>query len=174
MGFIVSPFLSPFAFGFLVARTTWRWAYGIGCLYSLIVVLLIIFFMEETYVSTPLLVALLISLYEPRIYDRTVKPIPEAPTGGLKNRIEALIGLTGAKMSKYRVSWAESILTPLNMVWRPHLLMVLIFEVISCHVYVLYTGHLMLSQAMLFGFGIGINVNSPPSVLGPLLTGIIY
>ena len=53
MGFIVSPFLSPFAFGFLVARTTWRWAYGIGCLYSLIVVFLIIFFMEETYVSTP-------------------------------------------------------------------------------------------------------------------------
>ena len=53
MGFIVSPFLSPFAFGFLVARTTWRWAYGIGCLYSLIVVFLIIFFMEETYVFTP-------------------------------------------------------------------------------------------------------------------------
>jgi len=45
-------------------------------------------------------------------------------------------------MSKYRVSWAESILTPLNMVWRPHLLMVLIFE------------------AMLFGFGIGINVTN--------------
>lgn len=124
MGFIVSPFLSPFAFGFLVARTTWRWAYGIGCLYSLIVVLLIIFFMEET------------------MYDRTVKPIPEVPTGGLRNRIEALVGLTGAKMSKYRVSWAESILTPLNVVWRPHLLMVLIFE------------------AMLFGFGIGINVTN--------------
>lgn len=48
MGFIISPFLSPFAFGFLVARTTWRWAYGIGSLYSLIVVLLIVFFMEET------------------------------------------------------------------------------------------------------------------------------
>lgn len=124
MGFIVSPFLSPFAFGFLVARTTWRWAYGIGCLYSLIVVLLIIFFMEET------------------MYDRTVKPIPEAPTGGLRNRIETLIGLTGARMSKYRASWAESILTPLNVVWRPHLLMILIFE------------------AMLFGFGIGINVTN--------------
>ena len=52
MGFIISPFLSPFAFGFLVARTSWRWAYGIGSMYSLIVVLLIVFFMEETYVST--------------------------------------------------------------------------------------------------------------------------
>lgn len=49
MGFIISPFLSPFAFGFLVARTTWRWAYGIGCLYGLVVLILIVFFMEETY-----------------------------------------------------------------------------------------------------------------------------
>ena len=48
MGFIISPFLSPFAFGFLVARTTWRWAYGIGSIYGAIVCLLIIFFMDET------------------------------------------------------------------------------------------------------------------------------
>ncbi|KAH7924715.1 hypothetical protein BV22DRAFT_491586 [Leucogyrophana mollusca] len=26
-GFVISPFLSPFALGFLVARTSWRWAY---------------------------------------------------------------------------------------------------------------------------------------------------
>lgn len=48
MGFLVSPFSSAFVFGFLVARTTWRWAYGIGCLYSLLVVILIVFFGEET------------------------------------------------------------------------------------------------------------------------------
>ncbi|PPR06452.1 hypothetical protein CVT24_002613 [Panaeolus cyanescens] len=134
MGFIISPFLSPFAFGFLVARTTWRWAYGIGSLYGLVVVLLIVFFMEET------------------MYDRTVKPIPEPETTGLRYRIETLIGMTGWKMQKYRVSWAESIWTPFNLVWRPHLLMVLLFE------------------AMIFGFGIGINVTnavflgSPPPV----------
>lgn len=52
MGFLISPFLSPFAFGFLVARTTWRWAYGIGSMYSAIVLLLIVFFMEETCVYT--------------------------------------------------------------------------------------------------------------------------
>ena len=51
MGFIISPFLSPFAFGFLVARTTWRWAYGIGSMYGAIVVILIVFFMEETYAT---------------------------------------------------------------------------------------------------------------------------
>ncbi|KAF9041214.1 MFS general substrate transporter [Panaeolus papilionaceus] len=134
MGFIISPFLSPFAFGFLVARTSWRWAYGIGSLYGLVVVLLIVFFMEET------------------MYDRTVKPIPEPETTGLRYRIETLLGMTGWKMQKYRVSWAESIWTPFNLVWRPHLLMVLLFE------------------AMIFGFGIGINVTnavflgSPPPI----------
>ena len=48
MGFIISPFLSPFAFGFLVARASWRWAYGIGAMYSAVVVVLILLFMEET------------------------------------------------------------------------------------------------------------------------------
>jgi len=48
MGFIISPLVSPFVFGFLVARTTWRWAYGIGCLYGLLVVLTIALFGEET------------------------------------------------------------------------------------------------------------------------------
>lgn len=52
MGFLISPFLSPFAFGFLVARTTWRWAYGIGSMYSAIVLVLIVLFMEETYVHS--------------------------------------------------------------------------------------------------------------------------
>jgi hypothetical protein len=124
MGFLVSPFLSPFAFGFLVARTTWRWAYGIGSIYSALVLVLIIFFMDET------------------MYDRTVRPIPEANMSGMRGRIEALIGITGYRMQKYRVSWTESIMSPLRLVWRPHLLLVLVFE------------------AMLFGFGIGINVTN--------------
>ncbi|KAF8156654.1 MFS general substrate transporter [Crassisporium funariophilum] len=124
MGFIISPFLSPFAFGFLVARTSWRWAYGIGSMYSLLVVLLIVFFMEET------------------MYDRTVRPIPEPTTTGLRYRIETLIGITGVKMQKYRISWTQSIMSPLHLVWRPHLLMILIFE------------------GMLFGFSIGINVTN--------------
>ncbi|KAG6860202.1 hypothetical protein C0995_014436 [Termitomyces sp. Mi166 len=125
MGFIISPFLSPFAFGFLVARASWRWAYGIGSIYSAFVVLLIVFFGEET------------------IYDRTVKPIPEPPTRGLHYRIETLIGITGVKMAKYRPSWKESILSPFNVIWRPHLMMILWFE------------------AMLFGFSIGINGTNP-------------
>ncbi|KAF5351077.1 hypothetical protein D9756_008452 [Leucocoprinus leucothites] len=125
MGFIVSPFISPFLFGFLVARTTWRWAYGIGSLYGLFVVLIIVFFGEET------------------IYDRTVRPtIPEPETTGLRYRIETLTGITGWKMAKYRVSWWQSTVAILHVLWRPHLFFVLVFE------------------AMLFGFGIGVNVTN--------------
>ncbi|CAK5272185.1 unnamed protein product [Mycena citricolor] len=134
MGFIVSPFISPFLFGFLVARTSWRWAYGIGSIYGLIVVVLIALFMEET------------------MYDRTVKPIPPRPTSGLRYRIETLVGITGYKMQQYRISWGEAIISPLNVIWRPHIFGLLVFE------------------AFLFGFGIGINVTnavflgSPPPV----------
>ena len=67
MGFIMAPALSPFVFGFLVARAklvvpfipaihspddtfyvSWRWTYGIGSMYGLLVVLLITFFGRET------------------------------------------------------------------------------------------------------------------------------
>ncbi|PBK81159.1 MFS general substrate transporter [Armillaria gallica] len=135
MGFIISPFLSPFAFGFLVARQTWRWAYGIGCMYSAVVCILIALFMNET------------------MYDRTVKPVPEPPSTGLRYRIETLVGITGIKMAKYRVSWTESILSPINVVWRPHLLGVLLFE------------------GVLFGFSIGLNVTNVVFLGTPLPVG---
>ncbi|KAL1717097.1 major facilitator superfamily domain-containing protein [Schizophyllum commune] len=110
MGFIISPFLSPFAFGFLVARAPWRWSYGIGCIYSAIVVFMIMFFMEET------------------MFDRTVKPLPPRPTSGLRYRVETLFGFTGKKMAKYRDSWKEVAWAPINVAWRPHLLPLMIFE----------------------------------------------
>ena len=129
MGFIVSPFISPFAFGFLVVRTSWRWAYGIGSIYSVVVVILIVFFMEETY-ELIVLITITADLHLFSIYDRTVRPIPEPTTTGLRYRIETLIGITGSKMQKYRISWTESILNPFRLVWRPHLIVLLIFEVI--------------------------------------------
>jgi len=52
-------------------------------MYSVIVVVLIVFFTEET------------------IYDHTVRPIPGPTTTGLRYRIETLIGVTG---SKYHIS----------------------------------------------------------------------
>ncbi|KAH7929950.1 MFS general substrate transporter [Leucogyrophana mollusca] len=127
-GFVVSPFVSPFLFGFLVAKANWRWSYGIGCIYGGIVVLLITFFGEET------------------MYDRTVKPIPKRPTQGLRYRVETLIGLTGLKMAKYRPPWWEVVLCPFNVVWRPHLLSILIFEASSF--------------ALVFGFSCGLNTTN--------------
>ncbi|KAG0697893.1 major facilitator superfamily domain-containing protein [Suillus ampliporus] len=112
-GFIMhyrSPFLSPFAFGFLVAHKHWRWAYGVGSLYSAIVVLLIGLFMEET------------------IYDRHLDPDSQRISPGIKYRLETLIGITGYKMAKYRSSWPEVIWACLNVVWRPQFILVVFFE----------------------------------------------
>ncbi|TDL19637.1 MFS general substrate transporter [Rickenella mellea] len=124
MGFLVSPFVSPFALGFLVPRASWRWAYGVGCIYSVIVLLLIVFLMDETQ------------------YDRHLKPQPPRQSSGVRYRIETLVGITGARMAKYRMSWTKSFLSPFTVVWRPHLLAILVFE------------------AMVFGFAIGINVTN--------------
>ncbi|EJD08563.1 MFS general substrate transporter [Fomitiporia mediterranea MF3/22] len=124
MGFIVSPFLSPFALGFLVARQGWRWAYGCATLYGVVVVLLIAFLMEET------------------LYDRQLKSPPPRRSTGLRYRVETLIGITGARMAKYRQTWSSAIIAPASIAWRPHLFLILLFE------------------AMVFGFGIGINVTN--------------
>ncbi|OBZ77899.1 hypothetical protein A0H81_02051 [Grifola frondosa] len=75
MGFIISPFLSPFVFGFLVARADWRWTYGIASIYSVVVVCLITFFADET------------------MFDRKLpnpRPIP-LPSSRLRYRIETLL-----------------------------------------------------------------------------------
>jgi MFS family permease len=124
MGFIGAPFISPFLFGFLVAKQSWRWAYGLGCIYGAIVVVVIALFGRET------------------LYDRNLRPVPKPTATGLKLRIQDLVGITGLKMQHHRISWTESILSPFRVLWRPHLLMILIFE------------------AMVFGFGIGINVTN--------------
>ncbi len=87
------------------------------------------------------------------MYDRDVVPFPERPTSGLRYRIETLVGITGVKMAKYRCSWGESIGSVFNLVWRPHLLLALI-----------YVG-------ATFGFGIGINVTNPVFTNEPVVAG---
>lgn len=134
-GFIISPFLSPFACGFLAARENWRWTYATGCFYSLFVIILMALFMKET------------------MYDRTLKPIPVPETTGLRNRVETLFGITGWKMAKYRAPWKQIVTDPIRIVWRPHVLPVLVFE------------------AALFGFGIGINVTNVVFLGEPLPLG---
>jgi len=110
LGFIISPFISPFLFGFLVARANWRWSYGIGCIYSAIVLTLITLFLEET------------------MYDRG-KNRPVLPrSSGLRYRLETLIGVTGSRLAKYRASWWEVSMACLDVVWRPQFIFVIVFE----------------------------------------------
>jgi hypothetical protein len=66
-----------------------------------------------------------------RMYDRGVKNLPPRQTGGLRHRIETLVGITGVKMAKYRVTWYEAVTSPFKLVWRPHLLSILVFEVLT-------------------------------------------
>jgi MFS family permease len=109
-GFVISPFLSPFVFGFLVARASWRWAYAIGSIYSAIVLFLIVFFMEET------------------MYDRRLVSMPLRTSTGLRYRFETLIGVTGYKMAKYRPRWPEVLFASLDVAWRPQFFFVVLFE----------------------------------------------
>ncbi|KEP51333.1 MFS general substrate transporter [Rhizoctonia solani 123E] len=107
--FVVSPFLGPFLFGFLVERQTWRWAYGIGCIYSGIVLLLITFFLDES------------------MYDRKYFPAPTLPTKGVRYRIETLIGITGLKMYKHRVPIHKAVWQPLETLLNPRIFLACIF-----------------------------------------------
>ena len=73
-------------------------------------------------------------MYDFSMFDRKLpNPRPEPiPESRLRYRIETLIGITGAKMAKYRDSWYTAVFAILNVVWRPHLLLILIFEVRPC------------------------------------------
>ncbi|KAF9220734.1 MFS general substrate transporter [Gyrodon lividus] len=109
-GFLISPFVSPFVFGFLSARASWRWSYGIGSIYSAIVLVLIVFFLEET------------------MYDRGTNRPPPRRTSGFRYRFQTLIGITGYKLAKYRDSWSEVTVACLSVVWRPQFILVVFFE----------------------------------------------
>ena len=67
------------------------------------------------------------------MYDRGVKNLPPRQSGGLRYRIETLVGITGVKMAKYRATWYEALSVPFKVVWRPHLLSILVFEVLILH-----------------------------------------
>ncbi|KAF9448590.1 MFS general substrate transporter [Macrolepiota fuliginosa MF-IS2] len=126
MGVILAPHLSPFVFGFLVARANWRWAFWIGCIYGLVVLILIVFFMKE-------------SLYHRRSGRNLTK---EESSSNLKSRIWTLVGITGIKNVTREPTWKEVLVAPIDVAWRPHMFLILLFE------------------ETVFGFGIGINVTN--------------
>ncbi|KAF5364830.1 hypothetical protein D9758_009320 [Tetrapyrgos nigripes] len=136
---VMGPHLSPFLFGFFVARQDWRWAFGIGCFYGFIVLVLIAVFMEES------------------IYDRNTPPAGLSRPNfsqGFKNRFNALVGITGFRLARSRFtdssgrsrslvpSWRKVILAPIDLAWRPHMV------------------GIALLLATEFGFAIGINITN--------------
>ncbi|KAJ3572242.1 hypothetical protein NP233_g3222 [Leucocoprinus birnbaumii] len=152
MGVILAPHLSPFVFGFLVARINWRWAWWIGCLYGLVVLLLIVLFMKE-------------SMYRRGHMDDSEAPQETPEESKFKSRVWTLIGITGIRNVKPEPTWKEVLIAPIDVVWRPHMFLILLFE------------------AVVFGFGIGINVTntlflqSPPPVgfgFDPTTVSAIY
>ena len=132
MGVVVSPHLSPFVFGFLVARTTWRWAYGIGTLYNLVVFVLIVLFMKESYATRFLrlsFVSIIDGVCLPRLYFRREGQVVPGKQTGLWNRIKSLIGITGFQSARKEPTWKEVLIAPLRVAWRPQLFFLLVFEV---------------------------------------------
>ncbi|KAF9072424.1 major facilitator superfamily domain-containing protein [Rhodocollybia butyracea] len=104
--FIIGPHLSPFVFGFLVARANWRWAFGIGCMYGLVVLLLIVFGMEK----------------------RLRKGLNER---GFRSRLATLVGITGWRTTSQGPKWKDLIMQPLKLIWKPHFVGMYLFEAMT-------------------------------------------
>ena len=67
------------------------------------------------------------------MYDRKLAnpKLIARPSSALRYRVETLVGITGARMAKYRSTWSDVVSVWFRLVWRPHLLGVLLFEVHS-------------------------------------------
>lgn len=111
--YIVSPFMSPWLFGYLCARQSWRWAYGAGALYGLVVVLLIAFLLDET-------------MYDRHLGHQRLQQLKEGQSKGLRHRIEKLVGVVGWRLRKHRTPFLQSIKDFLDVLWRPHFFLPLI------------------------------------------------
>jgi len=110
LGFVISPFVGPSFLGFIVGQgITWRWVYGVGCIYSGIVLILIVLFMEET------------------LFDRHLNPMPRPPTPGMRHRLETLIGITGWRLRHHRPSWKRCIGDVFEIVWKPQVILPLLY-----------------------------------------------
>ena len=144
MGFLISPSLSPFAFGFLVAR-----ARSVSPFLDALLVIVPHILVGDGHMESVLCTAHWSSSLSSssvvrrksvhphysscshlsRMYDRGVKNLPPRPADGLRYRIETLVGVTGSRLAKYRATWVEAISAPFKLFWRPHLLSILAFEV---------------------------------------------
>lgn len=87
------------------------------------------------------------------------------PDGRLSSRVKALIGVLGPTMTAQRFSLKDDFLRMLRLVWRPHLLGVMIYEVRfspprACLFFYVCMPDVSVLQGVLFGFSIGMNLTS--------------
>ncbi|KAA1081562.1 hypothetical protein PGTUg99_017568 [Puccinia graminis f. sp. tritici] len=109
-GFLVSPYMSPWLFGYLVEKINYRWAYAIGCFYGIFVVVLIALFAEET------------------IYDRYLTSQADTPAGTSSTpRLKTLVGISGYKAADLRCSWRQAIMPTFQLLTKPHCLALLVY-----------------------------------------------
>jgi hypothetical protein len=153
MGFLLSPFLSPFVFGFMVARARCVASLcpstHIAKIPSQLALGLRYWFniwshcasthrpLWERNVWDPNNFSLLILHWDhfSRMYDRRQSP-PRSPAKAksgskFQRRMENLFGITGFHLAKYRPTWAEVSRIWIQLTWRPHVFGILFFEV--CH-----------------------------------------
>ncbi|EGG00294.1 uncharacterized protein MELLADRAFT_111982 [Melampsora larici-populina 98AG31] len=107
-GFLASPFVSPWLFGYLVTSLSYRWAYWIACMYVVIVVIVIALYMEET-------------IYDRFSHDNII------PATGFKARFETLIGIAGYRTSDDRETWKQAITPMIKLLSRPNLMGIIIY-----------------------------------------------
>jgi hypothetical protein len=62
-----------------------------------------------------------------RMYDRQLSPIPKPKEKGLRLKGESLVGITGAKMAKYRMSMFSSFMQPILVGIRPNMFLMSLY-----------------------------------------------
>ncbi|WAR59455.1 hypothetical protein PtB15_11B95 [Puccinia triticina] len=109
-GFLVSPYMSPWLFGYLVEKINYRWAYAIGCFYGVFVVVLIVLFVDET------------------IYDRYLTLESDSlATTTPNSRLKTLLGISGHQTADLKCSWRQAIMPTFQLLTKPHCLALLIY-----------------------------------------------
>ncbi|KAK9458910.1 major facilitator superfamily domain-containing protein [Lipomyces oligophaga] len=85
--YILSPYLGPFAAGFIVNVTTWRWCFGLFTILSGIGLILVTLFVDETF------------------YDRTIPPEKQPARG---TRVERVLGIAQWRSRHLRNSFKDA------------------------------------------------------------------
>lgn len=110
------------------ANISWRWVFAIGVIYQGLVTIAILLFGEETCVSHLPFFLDTNSSPPHSLYDRKLSPnVPKTGVTGKKFKFESLVGITGVKLRKHRMSLFDSFMQPVLVFLRPNMLLMSIY-----------------------------------------------